>query len=112
MKGLNKLDKLIERIESLNNTQHSLGWGHSDFVPVIEKNRGKLKRQVCVALGHKIYKVVHFLIIEELEGDVFRLSVMDGNALPDTSVIESKKADDLLKKVVELLKAWYPEIRR
>ena len=106
------MEELLTRLKKIHNSTNNIGWGSCDYSPLMKTDREDTECQSVVVVGHNVYKMIYTLFIEKFSDGVFRVRVMtDGNKF-DEIIAVSDDVGDIVNKVIEKLKKWFPEIRR
>lgn len=102
---------LLERLSSIHNSTNNIGWGFSEYSPIMKTDKyDSTRSQYVIVVGHNVYKKVYTMFLEELDSGVYRLSVIEGDKLCAIIAVDSSK-DAIVQKVIQKLKEWFPEKR-
>lgn len=108
---MSSLKDLLERLSSIHNSTNNIGWGFSEYSPLMRTSCGKdTKCQFVIVVGHNFYKEVHTMFLEELHSGVYVLSVIEDNKIGAIVAMDSSE-DVIVQKVIQKLKEWFPEKR-
>lgn len=104
-------DKVLERIQKIQNSSRNIGWGVSNFTPMLRSDRlPQIHEQWVIVVGHNIYHHVKTMILEVLSDGKYNLSLAD-NFDSGKFIAENVDEDGLISALCGSLKNWFPEIR-
>ncbi len=101
--------RVIERIYKLQNRSRNLGWGTAEYKPLMKTMSKDVVSQWVIVVGHNYHKTMRTMFLEETERGLVLYEEVDNRL--DGAVLCSGDEDDVMHKIVERLKVWFPEVR-
>lgn len=110
-----EIPNCLKRIERIQNTTKNLGWGMSELVPMLDRKMTGGLSPVCqyvVTVGHSYHKVVKTLVFEFYSDG--RCGIYSDANVKDKFdiLLFIGEEDKAVEKVINLLKIWFPEVRK
>lgn len=111
MKGMSELEELIGRLMNIHNSTNNIGWGVSEFSPLMKSGDLSAERQCVLVVGHNVYKKIYTMLVEVRSNASYCVYLVKDNK-PDEVIVLTDSQDEVIKKIIAKLKEWFPEKRR
>lgn len=111
MKGMSELEELIGRLMNIHNSTNNIGWGVSEYSPLMRTGDQSAERQCVLVVGHNVYKKIYTMFVEMRSNASYCVYLVKDNK-PDEVIVLTDSQDEVIKKIIAKLKEWFPEKRR
>lgn len=107
------MEELIRRLTRIHNSTNNVGWGVSEYSPIMDTDHRKCKvvSQSVLVVGHNVYRKTYTMFVEEFEDGMYRVFLVRDNK-PDMVIALDSNRDVIVTNIIGKLKEWFPEIRR
>lgn len=110
---LEKNQQLIYRIRRIQNGTKNIGWGVSEYCPLMNLQKtSKTDSQYVIVVGHNVHRKIHTLFLECFSDETFSLSVMTKHNTVGEYLADCVSEEGIIVALCEALKTWFPEIAR
>lgn len=111
---MKEIPNFLKRVEHIQNGTKNVGWGYCELTPKLEKKpTSKLDpvEQYVLVCGHNYHRKIKTLLVEFYEDGRIGL-FSDVNARDEFDLLLFiGDEEEAIKKVINLLKIWFPEVR-